>query len=247
MTDPYKVLGIERGASDDEIKKAYRSLSRKYHPDANINNPNKDQIEEKFKEVQQAYDQIMKEKEYGYSDASYQGGYSQGGYGQGGYSQGDSYGFEDLFGAFGFGFRGGPQQRRTNQSQDETTMHLNAAVNYINSGHYKEALNVLNAMNDRDDRWYYYCAIANSGVGNNVQALEYARMAVSMEPDNTEYQNLLNRFENGQSWYSQRQNAFGFGGREVSQSELCLRVCLPMVMCSMCSGGSRLCFGGYYY
>lgn len=65
MTDPYKVLGIDRNATDDEIKKAYRNLSRKYHPDANINNPNKAQAEERFKEVQQAYDQILKEKEYG--------------------------------------------------------------------------------------------------------------------------------------------------------------------------------------
>ena len=52
MNDPYSVLGISRGATDDEIKKAYRALSRKYHPDANINNPNKDQAEAKFKEVQ---------------------------------------------------------------------------------------------------------------------------------------------------------------------------------------------------
>ena len=59
MTDPYEVLGVSRGASDDEIKKAYRKLSRTYHPDANINNPNKAEAEEKFKQVQQAYKQIM--------------------------------------------------------------------------------------------------------------------------------------------------------------------------------------------
>ena len=59
MTDPYQVLGVPRNASDDEIKKAYRALSRKYHPDANVNNPNKEQAEEKFKQVQQAYDQII--------------------------------------------------------------------------------------------------------------------------------------------------------------------------------------------
>ena len=68
MTDPYSVLGVSRDASDDEIKKAYRNLSRKYHPYANINNPNKDQAEAKFKEVQQAYQQIMKEWEYGSSE-----------------------------------------------------------------------------------------------------------------------------------------------------------------------------------
>ena len=62
MSDPYQILGISRNATEEEIKKAYRNLSRKYHPDANVNNPNKEQAEEKFKQVQQAYDQIMKEK-----------------------------------------------------------------------------------------------------------------------------------------------------------------------------------------
>ena len=63
MLDPYSILGVSRDATDEEIKKAYRRLSRKYHPDANINNPNKAQAEEKFKEIQQAYDQIMKERD----------------------------------------------------------------------------------------------------------------------------------------------------------------------------------------
>jgi len=76
MTDPYSILGVPHSASDEEIKKAYRSLSRKYHPDANINNPNKDQAEAKFKEVQQAYDKIMHERQYGSSGT---GGYSYGG------------------------------------------------------------------------------------------------------------------------------------------------------------------------
>ena len=55
MMDPYKVLGVSRSASQEEIKKSYRNLSRKYHPDANINNPNKKEAEDKFKEIQQAY------------------------------------------------------------------------------------------------------------------------------------------------------------------------------------------------
>ena len=70
MKDPYQVLGVSRDATEEEIKKAYKRLSRKYHPDANINNPNKDQAEEKFKEIQQAYQQIMKERTDGFSGGS---------------------------------------------------------------------------------------------------------------------------------------------------------------------------------
>ena len=57
--DPYKVLGVSYDATEDEIKKAYRALSRKYHPDANVGKPNQKELEEKFKEVQQAYSMIM--------------------------------------------------------------------------------------------------------------------------------------------------------------------------------------------
>ena len=83
MRDPYSVLGVPPDATDEEIKKAYRKLSRKYHPDANINNPNKAAAEEKFKEVQAAYDQIVKAKEnhtsaYDYDDRAY----GHGAYGQ---------------------------------------------------------------------------------------------------------------------------------------------------------------------
>ena len=50
--DPYKILGVSPDATDEEVKKAYKQLSKKYHPDANINNPNKEQAEEMFKNVQ---------------------------------------------------------------------------------------------------------------------------------------------------------------------------------------------------
>ena len=82
MRDPYQVLGVSRDASDEEIKKAYRALSRKYHPDANVNNPNKEQAEEKFKEIQQAYQRIMDERQHGTS-GSYTGSTGSGSYGGG--------------------------------------------------------------------------------------------------------------------------------------------------------------------
>ena len=99
MNDPYKILGVSRDASEEEIKKAYKALSRKYHPDANINNPNKDQAEEKFKEIQAAYQQIMKERTEGYS---YGGGYGGSGSYGGGYRGADG-GYGPFGGLGGFG------------------------------------------------------------------------------------------------------------------------------------------------
>ena len=59
MNDPYKVLNISSNASDDEVKRAYKEMSKKYHPDSYINNPLADLAEDKFKEVQEAYKEIM--------------------------------------------------------------------------------------------------------------------------------------------------------------------------------------------
>ena len=132
MMNPYQVLGISPGASDDEIKKAYRALSRKYHPDANINNPNKAQAEEKFKEVQQAYDQIMKEKQSG---GSFGGSY--------GYNTSSAGG-----GSYRYNYSGNQGYRTANDSPQ-----MQAAANYIASRHYVEALNVLKTALEKDPNY----------------------------------------------------------------------------------------------
>ncbi len=62
MTDPYKVLGVSPSAADDDIKKAYRALARKYHPDNYAGSDLADIAEEKMKEINEAYDQIQKER-----------------------------------------------------------------------------------------------------------------------------------------------------------------------------------------
>lgn len=67
MTDPYKVLGVNQNASDDEIKKAYRELAKKYHPDNYVNNPLKDLADEKMKEINEAYDKIVNDRKSGFS------------------------------------------------------------------------------------------------------------------------------------------------------------------------------------
>lgn len=231
MYDPYAVLGLARNATDEEIKKAYRSLSRKYHPDANVNNPHKEQAEEKFKEIQQAYQQIMNEKEHGSS-----GGYGDSGYGQRGGS-GTYWEFGDFFGGSSYG-----QQRRSRE-QDSESAYKRAAENYIRSGHYREALHVLGNIKDQDAYWHYLNAIANSGVGNNVAAMESAKRALTLEPGNQQYQQLYARLSNGGSWYyDQRRsygNPIGTGG------SLCLNLCLANLMCNLCGGGGLCCRGPY--
>ena len=79
MKDPYEVLGVPKGASQDEIKKAYRELARKYHPDHYAGNPLADLAEEKMKEINEAYAVLTKDGGAGASSAS-------GSYGSSGYS-----------------------------------------------------------------------------------------------------------------------------------------------------------------
>lgn len=69
--DPYDVLGLTPQATDEEVKKVYRELAKKYHPDLYANNPLADLAQERFQEIQQAYDQIQKERAQGYRDYNY--------------------------------------------------------------------------------------------------------------------------------------------------------------------------------
>jgi len=233
--NPYKILGISPDASDDEVKKAYRTLSRKYHPDANVNNPNAAQAEEKFKEIQSAYQQIMREREQGYSN----GGYSGSDFG--GFGSFWGFGFDD-FGSAGSYGNYDRQRGRSQSSSDPYSSHMNAAANYIKSRHYKEAINVLNGINEHTAQWHYYYAIANNGLGNNVAALEHAKQAASMEPSNADYQNLVRQLEMGGNWYQSRQTYYGVPSR--GGDGFCMKLCIANMICNLCCGGGGLCCGG---
>lgn len=212
IADPYSILGVSPNASDDEIKKAYRALSRKYHPDSYSDNPLADLAEEKFKEVQDAYKQIMDERERGQSGGSG---------GRGG------------FGGFGGGFGGnGGYQSQASGSSD--SVELSAAANFINSGRYRDALNVLNGIGSRDARWFYYSAVANAGIGNNVQAMNDANRAVSLDPQNPEYRNFLNQIQFRTNRY--QGNGQGYGRPPMSTGNCCCDLWIADTCCE-CMGG----------
>src|SRR5215217_1585357 len=96
VKDPYKTLGVDRKASDEEIKKAYRKLARQYHPDTNHGDKT---AEERFKEVQGAYAILSdpeKRKEYDAGGGIFGGGFPGGGFPGGGGASGGFGGFGDI-------------------------------------------------------------------------------------------------------------------------------------------------------
>ena len=209
IDDPYKVLGVSPDASDEEIKRAYRQLAKKYHPDLN---PGDREAARKMQEVNAAYEQIKNPEK---AQQSSQGGY--GGYGGGYY---------DPFG-------GAYRQQSYGESQTADP-YQQAAAQYIRFGRYQEARNALDNSQERNARWYYLSALANDGLGNQVTALEHIRRAVSMEPDNPEYQQALNQIEYGGAAY--RQQAGNFRGFSMG-GDPCTNLCLCYLANLFCCGG----------
>ena len=240
MRDPYEVLGVSRGASDDEIKKAYRTKCKRWHPDLNPNDPT---AEEHFKEVQAAYDAITKGETGPQMGGNPYGSYQQQGYGQQNYQQqgyqngyGGFDGFDgfDPFG-FGFGF-GGYQQGYGQQGASYSgsdSPEMQAARNFVANGRYAEARRVLDGMNSRSARWYYLSSLANQGLGNSIDALQDARRAVQLDPNNTEYQMHLRRMQNpGQTYRTQTTYAQPGG-----LMRWCWSMILLNLLCNCCCGG----------
>ncbi len=179
----------------------------------------------------------MKERTEGYRYQDGRHGASGGSYG--GFGNGGFGSFGD-FGSFGGAFGGS----RTGYEEDG---HLRAAGNYVRNGYYKEARTVLDGMEEsgRNARWYYYSALAHAGLGNQASALEHARRAAALEPGNQDYSNLVYQFENGGTWYRQRQ--YTYGQPYTGGSGFCLKLCIANLLCNLCCGGGGLCCGGRPY
>lgn len=216
IDDPYQVLGVSRDASDEEIKRAYRRLAKKYHPDLN---PGDQEAARKMQAVNAAYEQIKNPEKATQS----QSGGTYGGY--------QSYQSYERYDPFGFG--GGYYRRQSTRDADADP-YQRSAYQYIRYGRYQEALNTLASATTRDARWYYLSALANDGIGNQVTALEHIRRAVSMEPDNDEYLRVLEHIEHGSSTY--RRQAESFGGLHMRGNP-----CTNLLLCWLCN---VFCLGG---
>ncbi len=204
MADPYKVLGVSPDASDEEIKKAYRALAKKYHPDLN---PGDEVAAQKMQEINAAYEQIKNPEKSG-SGGSY-----------GGYGNSGSYGGYSSYGPFGYDPFGSYQQTR----QPQGDPYLQSARQYLRHRRYQEALNVLQNCTAKDASWYYLSALANHGLGNQITAQEHIRRAVSMDPSNETYLRTLEAMENGGTVY--REQAGNYRGFSTS-GDPCTSLCL---------------------
>ena len=193
MRDPYEVLGVSPNASDDEVKRAYRELARKYHPDNYQNNPLADLAEEKMKEVNEAYDAITKARS---------GGGSTGGGYQGGYSQ--SYGYQGQYSGGG------------------SSTSFAQVRQYINMGNLDGAEQLLRGISSKNGEWYFLMGSIAYRRGWLDEARQNYQIACQMEPGNMEYRQALSMMQQGGYGYNTNMTGVQCDSLDCCTTMLCL-------------------------
>ena len=167
MKDPYQVLGVSESATDDEVKRAYRNLARKYHPDNYHDNPLADLAQEKMKEINAAYEEINKRRSGGGSSYQNTGGYSQ-------------------YGQYGSQYSG--------QSSSSVLQQVRIA---IQTGNITRAEALLANYSDHNAEWNFLRGAVCYRRGWVDEAKRYYQTACQMEPNNPEYRQALDFMEKG--------------------------------------------------
>ena len=213
MNDPYQVLGVPETATDEEIKRAYRELARKYHPDNYHDNPLADLAQEKMKEINAAYEQITKMR-------------GSGGHGSGSTSsrQGSGYGGYGSYGGYG-----GSTYRQYGGSSSSVLQQVRIA---INTGDLSRAEALLANYSDHNAEWNFLRGAVCYRRGWMDEAKRYYQTACQMDPGNAEYRQALEFMERGtQSAYHPNGTPFG---TDLCGGNPCLTLCC---LYSLCNGG----------
>ena len=210
MRDPYQVLGVPSTATDEEVKKAYRDLARKYHPDNYHDNPLADLAQERMKEINEAYEAVQSQRKVQSS-----GGYSAGG---------------QRYGGQGYGYQSGYQ----NGYQGGYTSRYQRVRMAISSGDLNLAEELLNAQSDHDAEWNFLKGAICYRRGWLDEARRYYQTAVTMAPDNPEYQRALDILEGRGTAY--RPEGYGDVTTGACGDSSCLRLCcnafgVPICFC----------------
>lgn len=198
MRDPYEVLGVGPDAGDEEIKKAYRELARKYHPDNYQNNPLADLAEEKMKEINEAYDAITRSRAGG----SYGGGPAQG---QSGYS-------------YGYGGGSAYQQQR----QGGGSGLFAQARQAVSRGDLDGAEQLLQGAPSRGGEWYFLMGSIAYRRGWLDEARQNYQIAVQMEPNNMEYRQAFNMMQRGGYGYQPDVSGAQCDGMDCCTAMMCM-------------------------
>lgn len=207
MDDPYRVLGLTPDATDEEVKRAYRQLAKKYHPDMN---PGDAYAAQKMNEINAAYDQIKNPPQ----QTTYRTQYTD-------------------------PFAGWQRQREERGAQSES---LRRAQAYLQQRQYAAAWNILQSVPEaeRTAQWYYFAAIANTGLGNRVLGYEQINRACAMDPDNAEYQYARAQIERNGFTYTSTQNGFNFTS---GAGRVCCGLCVATQLANLfCGRGFPFCF-----
>lgn len=202
MNDPYQTLGVAETASDEEIKKAYRELARKYHPDNYHDNPLADLAQEKMKEINAAYEEINRRR-------------SVGGSGHGG---GQAAGYGGGYGSY--------QQTYRQQSGSSVLQQVRIA---IQTGNLTRAEALLSNYTDHNAEWNFLRGAVCYRRGWMDEAKRYYETACQMDPGNPEYRQALEFMKTG-TQRSYRPGGGQFG-TDLCGGNLCLPLCCLYSLC----------------